>query len=471
MGLTGLIVRISLIFFAAEMATMYLLSSVFSAYSENVRNITDAFLMLALSLPLIYVLIIRRQKKSIKLERAEARMHALLNEILKESLSTVSGEELFVSILKSAVEAGPSGAKPEAGLFLLEGGALRLVAEIGFSREYRKACAALDPRKCACGKTALAGEITCGAGWGTPGLRAGQAGHCCIPVRSGEATIGVLDIHMSPGQSYDEIDRRFLESVAAVIAKVIEFKKVEKQLSDAQKMESLGRFAGAIAHDFNNILTIFSGFGQLMAEDDSVSDNLRKGVVEMLKSARRGKDLIAQLLAFSRNRSFEMSYVDINGTIADMTGMMETLLEKKIKLKVELEPGLCPVYGNRNQIEQVVMNLAVNAKDAMPGGGVFAVRTGRAGNEANGLGLMQTDPDCGLLRLSFEDTGVGIPPEVMGSIFEPFFTTKEPGKGTGLGLSTVYGIVRQHNGTVKVFSAPGKGARFDIYLPSRTPSA
>lgn len=240
--------------------------------------------------------------------------------------------------------------------------------------------------------------------------------------------------------------------------------ELEAALSQLQKMEALGRLAGSIAHDFNNILTVITGYAALFAEEEALPKELRAGAAEMLKTSARGKELIGQLLAFSRNQSLELAPLDMNAVISGMAAMLQTLLEKNIRLRTDLAPGLCRVMGNRGQLEQVIMNLAVNARDAMPSGGTFTVRTAFA---AEGGGPAPAEPGCGFLKLSFEDTGTGIPPEVLPNIFEPFFTTKPPGKGTGLGLATVYSIVRGHGGSIEAASEPGKGTRFEILLPSQ----
>jgi two-component system cell cycle sensor histidine kinase/response regulator CckA len=239
----------------------------------------------------------------------------------------------------------------------------------------------------------------------------------------------------------------------------------DQQLRQAQKMEAVGRLAGGIAHDFNNLLTAIKGNTQLMLLRVEGDAELRTELLEVDRAADRAAALTRQLLAFSRRQVLHPQVLELNDTVRGVQGMLRRLIPEPVELAVELADGLPAVEVDPGQIEQVVVNLAVNARDAMPRGGVLALRTAAVPPaEAGALGLAPRP--LGYVRLEVADTGEGIAPEVLPHVFEPFFTTKEMGKGTGLGLSTVYGIVQQSGGRVDAASAPGQGSTFTVYLPA-----
>ena len=245
--------------------------------------------------------------------------------------------------------------------------------------------------------------------------------------------------------------------------------QLEEQLLHAQKMEAVGCLAGGVAHDFNNLLTVILGYSGMLRDSISAGDDLQC-VEEIEKAATRAAALTRQLLAFSRKQVLQLRVLDLNSVIAGMKDMLERLIGEDIQLDIELASKLDRVKADSGQIEQVVMNLAVNARDAMPAGGRLriATRNGACAVGANELLRMQPGP-C--VVLSVIDTGAGMDAQTQARVFEPFFTTKEPGKGTGLGLSTVYGIVQQCGGTITVGSQPGRGTTFSIYLPVTGESA
>ena len=239
--------------------------------------------------------------------------------------------------------------------------------------------------------------------------------------------------------------------------------QLEEQFLHAQKMEAVGCLAGGVAHDFNNLLTVILGYSGMLRDSLSAGDDLQS-VEEIEKAATRAAALTRQLLAFSRKQVLQLRVLDLNSVIAGMKELLERLIGEDIQLDIELASKLDRVKADSGQIEQVVMNLAVNARDAMPAGGKLriATRNGACAVGANELLRMQPGP-C--VALSVSDTGEGMDAQTQARVFEPFFTTKEPGKGTGLGLSTVYGIVQQCGGTITVSSQPGRGTTFTIYLP------
>jgi two-component system, cell cycle sensor histidine kinase and response regulator CckA len=240
---------------------------------------------------------------------------------------------------------------------------------------------------------------------------------------------------------------------------------LEEQLRQSQRMDAVGRLAGGIAHDFNNILSIILGYGETLLEDLSPNDPNRGDVLEMHKAAARAAELTKQLLMFSRQQMVEPKILDMNEVLGGMQTMLRRLLGEHIELEVELDANIGRIRADRGNIEQVIMNLAVNARDAMPRGGKLSVATANVFvDEAFMTTHAGAEPGA-YVRLSVADNGVGMEKATRLRIFEPFFTTKEQGKGTGLGLSTVFGIVKQSHGGVWVHSEPGHGSTFEVYLP------
>ena len=242
---------------------------------------------------------------------------------------------------------------------------------------------------------------------------------------------------------------------------------LEEQFRHAQKMEAVGQLAGGVAHDFNNILTAVLGYADLLLSRMSKSDPSRPAVDEIRKGGERAASLTRQLLAFSRRAATQPRVVDLNAAIRDLVPMVRRLVGENVRFDVRLSDAIRSVRVDPTQLEQVIVNLVVNARDAMPQGGVITIETdhlelGAAAPSESG----PADVDPGTyVRLRVSDTGAGIPPDVLEHIFEPFFTTKEQGRGTGLGLATVYGIVRQHSGRIRVASELGQGAEFEVLLP------
>ncbi|HEY5473312.1 MAG TPA: PAS domain S-box protein, partial [Candidatus Limnocylindrales bacterium] len=250
------------------------------------------------------------------------------------------------------------------------------------------------------------------------------------------------------------------------IEDISERRTLQDQLRQASKMEALGRLAGGVAHDFNNLLTVVNGYADLLVValegDERVAD-----AIEIRRAGSRATELTAQLLAFGRRGKRVLEPVDLNGRIEDMVPMLRRLLGEDIEFGVTFDKSLGAVEADPSQLDQLVMNLVVNGRDAMPGGGSLTLMTCVLES-----GVVRRDGDREWARMEIADTGFGMPPEVLEHIFEPFFTTKGQGKGTGLGLATVYGIVQQMGGHIRVESAIGEGSTFIVELPlcqARTP--
>jgi len=252
---------------------------------------------------------------------------------------------------------------------------------------------------------------------------------------------------------------------AVVQTDISERKRLEDQYRQAQKMEAVGRLAGGIAHDFNNLLTVILGCSDLALSAMSADAPFRDHLQQIKLAGDRGTSLIRQLLAFSRKQNLEPRLLYLNEVICDIEGMLRRLISEDIDFSTVLDPSLGMVKADASQLEQVILNLVVNARDAMPQGGQIIIETHNVVLDDDFVRVRpEVVPGPYVLMLA-RDTGCGMTPEVMAHMFEPFYTTKEGGKGTGLGLATVYGIVKQSNGHIHAESQPGRGTTFYVYLP------
>jgi len=275
--------------------------------------------------------------------------------------------------------------------------------------------------------------------------------------RSGE----IRDVAVSA----ERIELAGQQCILAITSDLTEQRRLEEQLLQSQKLEAVGRLAGGVAHDFNNLLTTILGYSELILQSRPDDSGLRAEIGEIRKASERAASLTRQLLAFSRKQVIEPRVLDVNALVAESSRMLRRIIGEDIALVTDLAPGLASVRADPVQLEQVIVNLAVNARDAMPEGGRLAVTTRAVRLDAPLPG--RTGPGAGSwVQVSVADTGVGMDAATQERIFEPFFTTKEKGKGTGLGLSTAYGIVKQSGGFIYATSEVGRGATFDVYLPS-----
>lgn len=294
-----------------------------------------------------------------------------------------------------------------------------------------------------------------------------------FPIRIGGEVEGVIEFF---SHHVREPDDELLNMMADIGLKIGQFgertraeealRQAEAQLRQAQKMEAVGRLAGGVAHDFNNLLTVIRGYSELVLSRLKPGDISQREMEEVKKAADRAAGLTGQLLAFSRRQFVAAKVVDLNAIVMNMDGMLRRLLgEDIIELCADLEPQLGSIKADPGQIEQVIMNLAVNARDAMPAGGKLTIETRNVTIEkgSRGEGIMLEEGPYVLLAI--RDTGQGMSEETQAHLFEPFFTTKEKGKGTGLGLSTVYGIVKQSGGTIGIESKRGQGTACKIFFP------
>jgi PAS domain S-box-containing protein len=294
---------------------------------------------------------------------------------------------------------------------------------------------------------------------------AGLHGACAFPIHRGPDITGVLEFYTKDVLRPDDEHLQMLAELGDKISQFLHRKDLERQLSQAQKMEALGRMAGGIAHDFNNLLTVINSWSELLLDDSPTEGKVRRGLTQIKEAGDKAAALTRQLLAFTRRQVVEQQVMNLNERVMNIVELMQGVIGEDINLTVALDPQLGRVKADTGQIEQVVMNLVVNARDAMPHGGRLELET-------RTVHIEQADNTChddlragSYAVLTVRDSGCGMNAETIVHIFEPFFTTKERGKGTGLGLATVYGIVKQCGGGIAVHSEPGSGTTFDIYLP------
>jgi two-component system, cell cycle sensor histidine kinase and response regulator CckA len=252
-------------------------------------------------------------------------------------------------------------------------------------------------------------------------------------------------------------------AAALVVSRdVTERRRLQERLAEAEKMEAIGRLAGGVAHDFNNLLTVISGYAAILREEPGAAQPLD----EIEHAAQQAAALTGQLLAFSRRQVLHPQAVDVNEIVGGMGPMLERIIGDDVQVAVHLGPGVPPVEADRAQIERVVLNLAANARDAMPRGGRLTIETADVELDRRYASTHGEVTPGRHLLLAISDTGVGMSEEVRRRLFEPFFTTKEGGGGTGLGLATVFGVVKQSGGSIFVYSEEGRGTTFKIYLPA-----
>jgi len=290
--------------------------------------------------------------------------------------------------------------------------------------------------------------------------RAGSTGELRFRVRDNAGSRHVLE-----GSARNLADKPEVGGIVVNCRDVTERDRLENQLRQAQKMEAVGQLAGGVAHDFNNLLGVITGYGDLLLKEMGIHHPWAPRLVQMRKAAERASALTRQLLAFSRKQLQRLEVLDLNAIVSDVGKMLRRLIGEDIQLVTVLGPNLGPVRADPGQIEQVIVNLALNARDAMPTGGKLLIETSEVELDKE---FVQAHPGAAVgphVVLSVTDTGHGMDQATLSHIFEPFFTTKDAGKGTGLGLATVYGIVKQSQGHVDVQSAPGRGATFRVYLP------
>ncbi|MBI4916259.1 MAG: PAS domain S-box protein [Acidobacteria bacterium] len=401
-----------------------------------------------------------RKRAEDALERSD-RVQGILNNLLRLSLESLDLAAMLQGALDFVLAIPWLELSPKGAIFLAEGDALALKAHKGMAASLLTSCATVSYGQCLCGRAAATGEVVFADHVDGRHETSYEGmlphGHYCVPIASGGEVVGVMCLYVKDGHEPPRpAEREVLTAVASVLAGIIQRKRAEEaleqsqaQLLQAQKMEAVGRLAGGVAHDFNNILQAMLSLATVLRLKAS-SPELAKTVAEIEAHIKRGAGLTQQLLLFSRRQVAENKRLDVGELTGGAVVLLRRLIPENIRLAVETTPERLWVEGDVGQLQQVLMNLAVNAKDAMPGGGTLTVHSRRMDNE---------------VVVEVIDTGHGMDEETRAHLFEPFFTTKEPGRGTGLGLSVVLGIVEQHRGRIEVESVPGKGSLFRVSLP------
>lgn len=309
-------------------------------------------------------------------------------------------------------------------------------------------------------------RFTVPPGWLDAGLTSGL----CVPLSDRGRTIGALAVRAREGRRFGDDEERFLVSLANLLATSLQRAESEEALQHAQRLESVGQLTGGIAHDFNNLLTVIQGNLQVLEDLPAVAGDAQAPalVTAATRAARRGAELTGKLLAFSRRQVLQPSAVDVGAMLHSLAGMLRRTLDQRIRIEVEVAAGCPAVRADPGQLESALLNIAINARDAMPDGGRLVFRAGPCETLPDAVRETLDDPahaQARFVAIAIADDGSGMPDAVKERAFEPFFTTKEAGRGTGLGLSTVYGFVTQSKGAVAIDSAPGAGTTLTLYIP------
>ena len=301
-------------------------------------------------------------------------------------------------------------------------------------------------------------------------LEAGLASGLTVPLTDRGRVVGALAVRSREAKRFGDDELRFLQSLSNLLATSLQRAESEEALNHAQRLESVGQLTGGIAHDFNNLLTVIQGNLQVLEELPELADHAwgQHLVDAATRATKRGAELTRKLLAFSRRQVLQPTPVNVGVLLNSLADMLRRTLDQHIRIDVEVAPACPPVLADPGQLESALLNIAINARDAMPDGGSLRFRVqpcaelpSEIRNETDPLG----EPDDGFVAISISDTGAGMPDEVKERAFEPFFTTKEAGRGTGLGLSTVYGFVKQSRGAIAIDSVPGRGTTLTLYIP------
>jgi len=403
----------------------------------------------------------------------------VINELLRASVTEQPVEWILENCLDLILSIKWLTAEQKGCIFLVEDkkDILIMKGQKGLNKELEAKCAEMPFGKCICGRAALSAKVEFAAKIDERHdiyLKRGMDdhGHYCIPILSESETLGVINIYLEAGHSYDETEVEFLSAVANTLAGILmrryakkEKQQIEMKLQHTQQLESIGTLAGGIAHDFNNILFPIVGYTQMLLEDTPEDSYTRDSLKQIYTSALRAKGLVKQILTFSRQESRELMLMKIQPIVKEALKLIRATIPTTIEIKQDMNPDCGVIKADPTQIHQIVMNLATNAYHAMEEtGGELKVSL----KEMEFGTLDQINPNMapGIYAcLIVADTGVGMEKKLTDKIFDPFFTTKAIGKGTGMGLSVVHGIVTAIGGAIQVYSEPEKGTQFHVYFP------
>lgn len=425
-----------------------------------------------------YMDITERKKAEEEIAR-NSEIQAAMNALLKMSIEINNMKEFLGSALDLLLSLKWLSIESKGAVFLTDESknTLHLQVQRGFPEELLTACSSVQFGKCLCGRAAEERTIQFAdcIDWRHDIRIDGilPHGHCCVPILSGDHVLGVLNLYVRERHSRIAWEDEFLVAVANLLASAIERNKTEEekanlelQLRESRKMEAVGQLAGGISHDFNNLLSVINGYSEMLIKDPGFNADAKAHIAEILRAGERAAGLTRQLLVFSRRQTVESRIINLDEIISGIEKMLRRLIRENIIVKKNVAQGLWQIKADSGNIEQVIMNLVINASDAMPDGGTLTVETGNVEiDETNRLAHPPDIKSGPYVMLSVIDTGCGMDDKIREHIFELFFTTKEVGKGTGLGLATVYGIVKQSNGYIDVQSELGKGTAFRIYFP------
>jgi len=417
-------------------------------------------------------------------KRVEEEIHSnffaqfAINMILSESLKNIPLELILQKALNIILSIPWLSFESMGSMHLVEGESNVLVmkAQYNLPEQLKKMCAHVVFGRCLCGRAAQTKKIEfadhiderhdiCYEGME-------PHGHYVVPILFGGKTLGVIAVYLKEGHIRDQDEEEFLLTVADTLAGIIvrrqtedEKEKLQAQLLQSQKMEAIGQLAGGVAHDFNNILTAMIGYGHLLKMKLKEEDPLRSYADHILSLSDRAANLTQSLLTFSRKQIINPRPVDLNEIIKRIDHLLTRIIGEDIQLQTMLSEEDLIVMADPGQIEQVLMNIAANARDAMLGGGLLTINTETVVIDNEFIREHGFGKEGGYALITITDTGAGMDRETRERIFEPFFTTKDVGKGTGLGLAMAYGIIKQHEGHINVYSEPGRGTAFRILLP------
>lgn len=409
---------------------------------------------------------------------------AIIGTLLRLSLDRASLDDILRKALELVLSIPWLSAQGQGCVFLVGDtpDVLVMRASQGLSPAILESCGHVPFGRCMCGRAALTGEIQFADHVddrhdvhydGMSGH-----GHYCVPITYGDRSLGAINIYVREDHKRETSEEEFLDAVANTLAGIIvrsqaeaENERVNRQLIEAQKMEAIGALAAGVAHDFNNLLTVILGNADLALMNMDQADPLHEKMNMVVHAANRATDLTRQLLLFSHKSPMERVPLNINSTVENLHKMLGRLIGENISIVRQLDPEPRKILADAGNLEQVVMNLAVNARDAMPDGGRLTFETRNVTLSQEDCRSMPGSRPGTFVRLSVSDTGTGIDAESIRRIFDPFYTTKEAGRGTGLGLSVVLAIVQQHDGWITVDSRPGTGTVFRMYFPALSSDA
>ncbi|PIS46914.1 MAG: hypothetical protein COT17_06135 [Elusimicrobia bacterium CG08_land_8_20_14_0_20_51_18] len=412
---------------------------------------------------------ITERKKLETATRETWEIDQMLDALRRHSLTSLPLRKKLANQLVALFSIPWLSVEPKGAVFLVSGKNLILEVQQGLAPDLLISCAKVPFGKCPCGRAAESGKAVASTGVGPEHEIAYEGmcahGHYCAPIAAAGMVLGVLTLYLKENTVLTVKQKDFIHGVTSIIASDILRARVEEQLAQSQKMEAVGQLAGGIAHDLNNILTAVLGYSSLLAAAIPAGDPRRADLDEIVKAGERAAALTRQLLAFSRKQVVQFKDLNLDLIVPETLKMLRRMVPENIEFRTFFKSSPEKVLANQGQLEQVILNLAVNARDAMPKGGTLTFETAPAELDESSVLIHPGILPGRYIMLAVSDTGSGMSPEIVRHIFEPFFTTKEKSKGTGLGLSTVYGIVKQSGGNITVYSEPGKGTTIKVYLP------